>query len=143
MSASDVARRLVDLGNLVSAGTWVSYGDLAEAFVARDGENMVARGVASALSLNPPETHLAERGAVDPQPLIDQWFVPWHRIRLADGRAISRQFSVRNSDDLVNRMFVQEGGVLRHGAATDGCRFPLLSKVRVERKRAPVTVGQN
>jgi hypothetical protein len=48
--ASTPAQRLIDLANLVPAGEWVSYGDLAEAYVVRNGANRVARGVASALS---------------------------------------------------------------------------------------------
>ena len=37
---SVAARRLIDLANRVPAGRWVSYGDLAEAYVTAHGVNM-------------------------------------------------------------------------------------------------------
>ena len=126
---SVAARRLIDLANRVPAGRWVSYGDLAEAYVTAHGANMVARGVASALSLLPIEDH-KERDVVDPQPRVDQWHVPWHRVRLADGRSISRRYGINRADAFGNRMLVAEGGTLRHGAATDGCRFNLVGSLR-------------
>jgi alkylated DNA nucleotide flippase Atl1 len=59
--ASAAAQRLIDLANLVPAGEWVSYGDLADAYVVRNGANMVARGVASALSLRPADVFIEDR----------------------------------------------------------------------------------
>jgi len=128
--ASVAAQRLVDLANMVPRGKWASYGDLSDAYIARHRENMVARGVASALSLLPVNAYIEERLLEDQQPRVNQWHVPWHRIRLTDGRAVSRKFGAVPSDDYVNQMFVNEGGVLRHGAATDGCRFNLIGAVR-------------
>lgn len=133
------ARRLIDLANRVPGGKWVSYGDLAEAYTAVHGQNMVARGVASALSLLPIGAHDEERRMVDPQPRVDQWHVPWHRIRLADGRATSRKYGIVRADDYVNRMFAAEGGTIRHGAATDRCRFNLVASVRVDVASPPST----
>ena len=128
--ASTPARRLIDLANLVPAGEWVSYGDLADAYVVHNGENMVARGVASALSLRAADVFIEERAMANPQPKVDQWYVPWHRVRLADGFAAALKYGAVASDDFSNRMFVNEGGQLRHGAATDGCRFNLIGAVR-------------
>jgi alkylated DNA nucleotide flippase Atl1 len=139
--ASVAARRLIDLANRVPGGKWVSYGDLAEAYTKVHRQNMVARGVASALSLLPIAAHVEERRMVDPQPRVDQWHVPWHRIRLADGRAISRKHGVVRADDYVNRMLTAEGGTMRHGAATDNCRFNLVASLRVEGSSPPTSPG--
>jgi alkylated DNA nucleotide flippase Atl1 len=130
IGASMVAQRLDDLANGVPAGKWVGYGDLADAYTSIHGENMVARGVASALSLLPTDRHKEERQVADPQHLVDKWPVPWHRIRLTDGHAISRGYGILHSDDHVNRMLAAEGGTIRHGAATDSCRFNLAASVR-------------
>ncbi len=130
LDASVAAGRLIDLANRVPPGKWVSYGDLADAYMAAHREKMVARGVASALSLLPIDTHIAERNTVNPQPRVDQWHVPWHRIRLADGHAVSRGYGIIRADDFLNRMFVAEGGTIRHAAAADGCRFNLIASLR-------------
>jgi hypothetical protein len=98
---------------------------------------MVARGVASALSLLPTDRHAEERQIADPQPLVDKWPVPWHRIRLADGHAVSRGYGILHSDDHVNRMFVAEGGTIRHGAATDVCRLNLAASLRSDVEETP------
>lgn len=128
--ASTAAQRLIDLANLVPAGEWVSYGDLADAYVVHNGENMVARGVASALSLRPADVFIEERAMANPQPRVDQWYVPWHRVRLANGLAAALKYGAVASDDFSNRMFVNEGGQLRHGAATETCRFNIAAEVR-------------
>ena len=95
--ASVAAQRLVDLANMVPRGKWASYGDLSDAYIARHRENMVARGVASALSLLPVNAYIEERLLEDQQPRVNQWHVPWHRIRLTDGRAVSRKFGAVRS----------------------------------------------
>lgn len=130
VDASVAAKRLIELANLVPAGRWASYGDLADAYVVRYGENMAARGVASALSLLPAYTHVVEREMADPQARVDDWHVPWHRIRLTDGVAVSRNYGRVGSSDFTNRMFVAEGGTLRGAAATEGCRYNLVETVR-------------
>ena len=130
IGASVVAQRLVGLANSVPAGKWVGYGDLADAYTTIHGENMVARGVASALSLFPTDRHAEERQVAEPQHLVDKWPVPWHRIRLTDGHAISRGYGILHSDDHVNRMLAAEGGMIRHGAATDACRFNFAASLR-------------
>ena len=98
--ASTPARRLIDLANLVPAGEWVSYGDLSEAYVVRNGANRVARGVASALSIRPADVFIEERAMANPQPKVDQWYVPWHRVRLANGLAAALKGTVA----LIDRM---------------------------------------
>lgn len=128
--ASTAAQRLIDLANLVPAGKWVSYGDLADAYVVRHRENMVARGVASALSLLPAYTFVKEREMANPQPRVDQWHVPWHRVRLTNGLVVSRKYGAVAADDFSNQMFVNEGGTLRHGVASDICRFNIAAEVR-------------
>ena len=135
--ASLAAQRLIALANLVPAGMWVSYGDLADAYITKHGENMVARGVASALSLLPVDTYVEERNMVDPQPRVDKWPVPWHRIRLADGRAVARKYGAVDSNDYLNQMLAAEGGTFRHGSATDRCRFYTVVAVRTSKANRP------
>jgi O6-methylguanine-DNA--protein-cysteine methyltransferase len=63
--ASSVARRIIAAANLVPAGRWVSYGDLAEAI------GSAPRGVASALSAVTP-LRMASDAADDTR----HWVVP-------------------------------------------------------------------
>ena len=128
--ASTPARRLIDLANLVPAGEWVSYGDLSEAYVVRNGANMVARGVASALSIRPADVFIEERAMATRSRKSISVASRWHRVRLAHGLAAALKYGAVASDDFSNRVFVNEGGQLRHGAATETCRFNIAAEVR-------------
>ena len=75
-TASDVARRIVAIANLVPAARWTTYGDLAEA------ADSSPRGVASALSSVTPLATEQSDILAD----VHHWVVPWHRIRMDDGR---------------------------------------------------------
>lgn len=117
---TEIASLLVRLTQLIPAGEWVTYGDLADAanVVTVEGKT-TARGVASALSFLPPETP------------VHDWPVPWHRVRLEDGHLKSRLDGVKvDPQDPLNRLFVEEGGRLVGGAAQQGRRFPMAAKLR-------------
>ena len=120
--ASSVARRIITAANLVPAGRWVSYGDLAEAI------GSAPRGVASALSSVTPL-----RLATDAVDDTRHWVVPWHRIRTSDGKVRSRAAGahINERTQIDNAMFVAEGGRLHaNESASDGQRFNLAAEIR-------------
>lgn len=118
---SDKAKELVRLTNLVPAGQWVTYGDLAEAS-GMGTAGSAARAVASALSF----------AAVDLPP--EEWAVPWHRIRMQDGRLKGRGSGVVDDPGHVaNVLFAAEGGQLIGASAREGRRFPLAAMLRTGR----------
>jgi alkylated DNA nucleotide flippase Atl1 len=122
LSASPVARRIIAAANLVPAGRWVTYGDLAEAV------GSSARGVAASLSSVTPLRQLHDD--VDD---ISRWLVPWHRIRLEDGRSVSRAAGAHRTDSerLNNLMLTAEGGIVVSGRyASTRSRFDLRAEVR-------------
>ena len=135
--ASVVARRLIEIANKVPAGTWVSYGDLADAYTAVHERNMIGRGVASALSSLRAYSAVAEQPVLERQQAVDRWQLPWHRIRVADGRVVSLRLGERASDDFTNQMLIAEGGTVRHGAATSACRCNLLTVYDPTPQRRP------
>ncbi|WP_040491846.1 hypothetical protein [Ilumatobacter nonamiensis] len=120
--ASMTTRRLIDLVNLVPPARWVSDEDLALAYSARYGKPMTVHKLAGAL-------------LPDQQASVADWALPCHRLRLADGRPISRKYGILGSDDDFNRMFEAENGEVRDGAATRDCHFDLLTAVRTSGSR--------
>jgi alkylated DNA nucleotide flippase Atl1 len=132
VAASDVARRIVAIANLVPAGRWTTYGDLAEA------AGSSPRGVASALSSVTP----LDRASNDPAPDVEGWVVPWHRIRMDDGRLKSRTAAsnIRQRQALANAMYVAEGGrLVANDAAPSSQRFLLAAELRRRRDRGELT----
>ena len=127
-TASDVARRIVAVANAVPAGRWTTYGDLAEA------ADSSPRGVASALSSVTP----IATADTDIVAEVRRWVVPWHRIRMDDGRLKSREAGAKTTDRqaLANAMYVAEGGRLgANDAAATGQRFLLAAELRRLRAR--------
>ena len=115
-SISEKARRLVHLAQQVPPGHWVTYDDLAEA------AGSSPRGVASALSFLPPGTP------------IEQWPVPWHRIRLKNGHLKERLKGEQiRPDHALNLLYLAEGGRLIGGAAAPGRHFNLAAEARAGR----------
>lgn len=117
---SDIAQLLTRLSQMIPAGEWMTYGDLADASNVVDSDSKTsARGVASALSYLPPETS------------VHDWPVPWHRIRLENGHLKSRIGGEKvDPADPLNKLFAAEGGRLIGGAALQGRRFPMAAKLR-------------
>lgn len=105
-----MTRRLVHLANLVPAGRWISLSDLVRSYSASFCKTLTPVEIADALL-----------PAATTKP--DAWFVPWHRMRLDDGRPISRKYGIVGSDADMNRLFSTEGGDVHGGAATADCRF--------------------
>jgi alkylated DNA nucleotide flippase Atl1 len=131
-TASDVARRIVATANLVPAGRWTTYGNLAEA------AGSSPRGVASALSSVTP------LATADTDLLADVmgWVVPWHRIRMDDGRLKSRAAGAnsRERQALANAMYLAEGGrLVANDAAPSSQRFLLAAELRRRRGRGERT----
>jgi alkylated DNA nucleotide flippase Atl1 len=130
---SEVARRIIAIANLVPPGRWTTYGDLADA-AARSSP----RGVASALSSASPLATADSDIVAD----VQRWVVPWHRIRMDDGRLKSRAAGAqtRERQALANAMFVSEGGrLVANEAATSGQRFLLAAELRRMRTRGEPT----
>ena len=130
-NASPIARRLIAIANLVPAGRWVTYGDLAEA------AGSSPRGVASALSSVSPWEDDPEDNADS----VGRWVVPWHRIRMEDGRLKSREAQLRalgqtprEHHRLANAMYAAERGSLfiyqGEEAARGSQRFLLAAEMR-------------
>ncbi|MGA9277254.1 hypothetical protein [Ilumatobacter sp.] len=65
--------------------------------------------------------------AIDHRIPAEPWNLPWHRIRLDDGRPVSRKNGAFGSDTDLNEILVDEGGDVRDGAATAACRFGLAT----------------
>jgi alkylated DNA nucleotide flippase Atl1 len=131
-TASDVARRIVAIANLVPPGRWTTYGDLAEA------AGSSGRGVASALSSVTP----LATADTDIRAEVEGWVVLWHRIRMDDGRLKSREAGAltRERQALANGMYVAEGGrLVANDGATRGQRFPLAAELRRLRDRGEQT----
>ena len=81
-----------------------------------------ARAAASALSF----------AAVDLPP--DEWALPWHRVRMQDGRLKGRGSGViDDAGHIANVLFANEGGQLIGAAAREGRRFPLAAMLRTGR----------
>jgi alkylated DNA nucleotide flippase Atl1 len=107
----------------VPAGKWTTYGDLAEA------AESSPRGVASALSSVTP----LSTSATDIVAEMSRWVVPWHRIRMDDGRLKSREAGARAKErqSLANAMFVAEGGrLVANDAAVRSQRYLLPAELR-------------
>ncbi len=111
---------MVLLSQMIPAGEWMTYGDLADAAnIGTSSGKTTARGVARALSFLPPETS------------VHDWPVPWHRIRLENGHMKSRIGGEKvDPADPLNQLFVAEGGRLIAGAASPSRRFPMAAKLR-------------
>jgi alkylated DNA nucleotide flippase Atl1 len=127
-TASDVARRIVAIANLVPPARWTTYGDLA------DAASSSGRGVASALSSVSPLAAVD----TDIRTAVKGWVVPWHRIRMDDGRLKSRAADrlTRERQALANEMYVAEGGrLVANDAAVRGQRFHLAAELRRLRDR--------
>ena len=111
-------------GQCCTAGALGHLRQLAEAAGMGEAKN-AARGAASALSFLPPGAPMAE------------WVLPWHRIRLENGHMKSRdRGEIVDPRDPANELFIAEGGRLINGAAPQGRRYPLASKVRARRSSA-------
>jgi alkylated DNA nucleotide flippase Atl1 len=127
-AASAVARGIIDIANLVPPARWTTYGDLAEA------AGSSPRGVASALSSVTPLAKTTDDVRLD----MAHWVVPWHRIRMNDGRLRSREAgaSIRERQAFANALFVSEGGrLVGNQAAAVGQRFMLPAELRRLRAR--------
>jgi len=62
-----------------------------------------------------------------------RWVVPWHRIRMDDGRLKSREAgaSIKERQAFANAVFLAEGGrLVGSDAATAGQRFLLPAELR-------------
>jgi alkylated DNA nucleotide flippase Atl1 len=127
-TASHVAKKIVAIANLVPPGRWTTYGELA------DAAGSSPRGVASALSSVTPLAKSTDVVHLD----MARWVVPWHRIRMNDGKLKSREAgaSIRERQAFANALFVSEGGrLVGDGAAAVGQRFMLPAELRRLRAR--------
>lgn len=125
---SVTARRLVEIANLIPAGCWATDADLAFAYAVRFGKPVTVRELANVLVPGIP---------IAP----NEWTLPWHRLRLEDGRSIARKYGTVGSDRDLDRMFEDEGGCVRDGVATTDRRFELVtvlpSSESADRRAAP------
>lgn len=114
---SVLARRLADLANRIPEGCWVSDADLAFAYAVRFGKPVTVREIADAIVPAMPAAPT-------------EWALPWHRLRLEDGRSIARKYGAVGSTHDLDRMFEDEGGHIENGSAATDRRFELVTQLR-------------
>ena len=116
-SATESTHECVRVARRIPVARWASYGDIA------DVVGIAPQAVASCLSTVTP---LPDRPPGDD--LGMDWVVPWHRIRSAEGRLMSRQAQrwIGEYEAAANEMFMAEGGrVDPTGRASADQRFDL------------------